>query len=36
MSIGFLAELIIAYQSGDQLPYSIAETTPEKTAPPVA
>jgi glycosyltransferase involved in cell wall biosynthesis len=29
MSIGFLAELIIAYQSGDQLPYSIAERTPE-------
>lgn len=28
MSIGFLAELIIAYQSGDQLPYSIAERTP--------
>ena len=36
MSIGFLAELIIAYQVGDQLPYSIAETTPEKTVPPVA
>jgi len=30
MSIGFLAELIIAYQPGDQLPYSIAERTPEK------
>src|SRR5262245_28415211 len=29
MSIGFLAELIIAYQSGDQLPYSIAERTSE-------
>ncbi|MCS7044720.1 MAG: glycosyltransferase family 2 protein [Gemmataceae bacterium] len=27
MSIGFLAELIIAYQSGDQLPYSVAERT---------
>jgi glycosyltransferase involved in cell wall biosynthesis len=36
MSIGFLAELVIAYQSGDQLPYSIAETTPEKTPSPVA
>jgi hypothetical protein len=35
MSIGFLAELIIAYQSGDQLPYHVAETTPprEPTAP---
>jgi dolichol-phosphate mannosyltransferase len=32
MSIGFLAELIFAYQSGDQLPYSIAERTPEKKA----
>ena len=30
MSMGFLAELIIAYQSGDQLPYSVAERTPEK------
>lgn len=30
MSIGFLAELIIAYQSGDQLPYSISERTGEK------
>jgi len=30
MSIGFLAELIIAYQSGDQLPYSIAERTREE------
>jgi dolichol-phosphate mannosyltransferase len=30
MSIGFLAELIIAYQSGDQLPYSIAERTPSE------
>jgi glycosyltransferase involved in cell wall biosynthesis len=35
MSIGFLAELIIAYQVGDQLPYSVAETTPEKTTTPV-
>ncbi len=31
MSIGFLAELIIAYQSGDQLPYSISERTPESS-----
>ena len=35
MSIGFLAELIIAYQSGDQLPYNIAERTPEKPSKPV-
>jgi glycosyltransferase involved in cell wall biosynthesis len=35
MSIGFLAELIIAYQSGDQLPYSIAERTPDKPRQPV-
>ncbi|MCI0685550.1 MAG: glycosyltransferase family 2 protein [Gemmataceae bacterium] len=34
MSIGFLAELIIAYQSGDQLPYSIAERTRDGPAPP--
>ena len=27
MSIGFLAELIVAYQSAGQLPYSIAERT---------
>ncbi len=31
MSIGFLAELITAYQSRDQDSYSIAETTDEKT-----
>jgi glycosyltransferase involved in cell wall biosynthesis len=34
MSIGFLAELIIAYQSGDQLPYHIAETTPPREQTP--
>jgi glycosyltransferase involved in cell wall biosynthesis len=30
MSIGFLAELITAYQGGDEHSYSIAERTPEK------
>jgi glycosyltransferase involved in cell wall biosynthesis len=30
MSIGFLAELIVAYQGEDQLPYSIAEWTRER------
>jgi hypothetical protein len=29
MSIGFLAELIIAYQSRDADSYSIAEKTPD-------
>ncbi len=30
MSIGFLAELIVAYQGEDQLPYSIAEWTTDR------
>ncbi len=30
MSIGFLAELLIAYREPDQKPYSISEQTPEK------
>ena len=30
MSIGFLAELITAYQVGDEHSYSIAERTPEE------
>jgi dolichol-phosphate mannosyltransferase len=30
MSIGFLAELFIAYRQPDQKPYSIADRTPEK------
>ena len=30
MSIGFLAELIIANQSSEQLPYSIEERTPRQ------
>jgi dolichol-phosphate mannosyltransferase len=33
MSIGFLAELITAYQSRDEDSYSVAETTPERGAP---
>jgi len=32
LSIGFVAELVIAYQSSDRLPYSIAETTPTSPA----
>jgi TRAP-type C4-dicarboxylate transport system permease small subunit len=32
VAIGFLAELITAYQGREQDSYSIAETTPEKTA----
>ena len=30
MSIGFLAELFIAYREPDQKPYSISDRTPEK------
>jgi dolichol-phosphate mannosyltransferase len=33
MSIGFLAELITAYQSRDEDSYSVAETTPDHRAP---
>jgi dolichol-phosphate mannosyltransferase len=36
MSIGFLAELITAYQSGDEHSYSIAEETPRLIANPAA
>ena len=30
VSLGFLAELITAYQAGDEQSYSIAERTPEE------